>query len=136
MKILCFLAALLAADAAVAQASRTVVPLEPEEREYVLGEMRDFLAMLERITASLAQNDFEAIAAAAKPLGTGGEKGRMPPAIARKLPPPFRVMARSAHEQIDALAADAARRDVRHTLEQTNRLLGTCNACHTAFRFP
>ena len=130
--------ALLAATAAGAQspAGRADVALAPEEREYVLGEMRDFLSMLEKTAAALAQGDFDAVAAAAKPLGTGGDRGRMPPAIAKKLPPEFRMLARSAHEQIDAIAADAAQRDARRTLEQTGRLLQTCNACHAAFRFP
>ena len=129
--------ALLAAGGAAAQApERAVVPLEPAEREFVLSEMRDFLAMLEKFAGALAQDDFDALAAAAKPLGTGGERGRMPPAIAKKLPPEFRVLARSAHEQIDIIAADAAQRDARRTLEQTGRLLQTCNACHAGFRFP
>jgi cytochrome c556 len=136
MKILFFLVIAGISAAASAQApERTVVPLAAEEREHVLGEMRAFLAMLERITAALAERDFAAVAAAAKPLGTGGEQGRMPPAIAKKLPPAFRAMARSAHEQIDAIAADAAQGDLRRTLEQSSRLLATCNACHTAYRF-
>ena len=142
MKAGFFLAAMLAAASAAAQApavpaARAVVPLEPEEREFVLREMRDFLAMLQQMAAALAQGDFDAVAAAARPLGTGGDKGRMPPAIAKKLPPEFRMLARSAHEQIDALAADAtAKRDLRHSLDQTGRLLATCNACHAAFQFP
>ena len=137
MKGKLFFAAMLACAAAGAQApGRAVVPLEPAEREFVLAEMREFLGMLEKTVAALARGDFDAVAAAAQPLGTGGEKGRMPPAIAQKLPPQFRVLARSTHDQIDALAADAARRDSRHTLEQTGRLLATCNACHAAFQFP
>ena len=140
MKIRFFVVALLAAGWAGAQpagtaAQRAVVPLAPEEREHVLGEMRDFLTMLEQTASALARGDFDAVAAA-KPLGTGGEKGRMLPAIAGKLPAGFRAMARSAHEQIDALAADAALRDLRRSLEQTGRLLQTCNACHAAYQFP
>jgi cytochrome c556 len=61
----------------------------------------------------------------------------MPPAIAKKLPPEFRQLARATHEQFDALAADATgRRDARHTLAQTSALMQRCNACHAAFRFP
>jgi cytochrome c556 len=135
MKTTLLVAALLLPAAAPAQ-ERTVVPLEPAEREHVLAEMRDFLGMMERINGALAAGDFDAIAAAARPLGTGGDKGRMPPAIMKKLPQGFRLMARSAHEQVDAIAADAARRDARHTLEQTSRLLATCNGCHAAWRFP
>ena len=147
MKIVFLIAAVLLAGGALAQqppapgaapgAQRVVVPLLPEEREHVLGEMRDFLAMLQQSLSALARGDFDAVAAAAKPLGTGGDKGRMPPAIAKKLPPEFRALARSTHGQIDAFAADAAaRRDLQHSLTQAGRLLQACNACHALFQFP
>jgi cytochrome c556 len=116
---------------------RAVVPLTTEEREHVLGEMRDFLAALQGITDGLARNDFAAVAAAARKVGAGSEAGRMPPEIARKLPAEFRQLARATHEGFDALAADAGtRRDARHTLAQTSALLQRCNACHAAFQFP
>jgi cytochrome c556 len=113
------------------------VPLTPEEREHVLGEMRDFLAALQGVTDGLARDDFGAAAAAARRVGAGSESGRMPPAIARKLPPEFRQLAKATHDGFDVLAADAAaRRDARHTLAQTSALMQRCNACHAAFRFP
>ena len=77
------------------------------------------------------------IAAAARKVGAGSEAGRMPPAIARKLPPEFRQLARATHDQFDALATDAAsRRDARHTLAQVSALMQRCNACHAVFQFP
>ena len=116
---------------------RVVVPLTLEERDRVLGEMRDFLVALQGMTEGLARNDFAAVAAAAHKVGSGAEGGRMPPEIARKLPPEFRQLARATHDQFDSLAADAtARRDARHTLAQTSALMQRCNACHALFRFP
>ena len=113
------------------------MPLTPEEREHVLGEMRDFLVALQGVTDGLARNDFAAAAAAARKVGAGSESGRMPPAIAAKLPPEFRQLARATHDGFDVLAADAAaRRDARHTLAQATALMQRCNACHAAFRFP
>lgn len=138
MKRALLCAGLLAPALALAQApaaEREAVPLDPAEREFVLAEMRDFLAMIEKVSAALARRDFDAVAAATRPLGAGGEKGRMPPQIAKKLPPRFRALARGTHEQLDVIAADAARRDAGHTLEQTSRLLAGCNACHAAYRF-
>ena len=120
---LCFSASALAED------SRTPVPLDPVEREHVLGEMRGFLTLVEKAAAALARNDFDALAA----LRPAAE--RMPPGIAQKLPPAFRKLAMSTHQQIDTLTVDAAKRDARHSLEQTSRLLQTCNACHAAYRF-
>jgi len=115
---------------------RAVVPLTPEEREHVLGEMRDFLVALQGVTDGLARDDFGAVTAAARKVGAGAEGGRMPPAIAKKLPPEFRQLAKATHDGFDTLAADAARRDARHTLTQASALMQRCNACHAAFRFP
>jgi hypothetical protein len=115
---------------------RAVVPLTTEEREHVLGEMRDFLAALQGITDGLARNDFGAVAAAARKVGAGSEAGRMPPAIAKKLPLEFRQLAKATHDGFDVVATDAARRDVRHSLAQTSALMQRCNACHAAFQFP
>jgi cytochrome c556 len=98
--------------------------------------MRDFLVALQGVTDGLAREDFGAVAAAARKVGAGTEGGRMPAAIAKKLPPEFRQLARATHDGFDALAADAARRDGRHTLAQAAALMQRCNACHAAFRFP
>jgi len=120
-----------------AASQRAVVPLTPDEREHVLGEMRDFLTALQGVTDGLARDDFGAVAAAARKVGAGSEAGRMPPAIAKKLPPEFRQLARATHDGFDSLATDAVgRRDTRHTLAQTSALMQRCNACHAAFRFP
>ena len=124
---------LLATGSALAEDARTVVPLSAEEREHVLGEMRSFLDTVEWISAALARDDFAALAAIAPAAAPG--QPRMPPGIAQKLPPAFRKLAFSTHEQIDAIGRDAAQRDTRHSLEQTARLLQTCNACHAAYRF-
>src|SRR5262245_28503033 len=116
---------------------RVVVPLTLEERDHVLGEMREFLIALQGVTEGLVRDDFAAVAAAAHKAGSGAERGRMPPEIAHKLPPEFRQLARATLDQFDALAADAtARRDARHTLGQTSALIQRCNACHALFRFP
>jgi hypothetical protein len=120
-----------------AAAQRAVVPLTTEEREHVLGEMRDFLAALQGVTDGLAREDFGAVAAAARKVGAGSESGRMPPEIAKKLPLEFRRLAKATHDEFDVLAADAAgRRDARHTLAQTSALMQRCNACHAVFQFP
>jgi hypothetical protein len=115
---------------------RAVVPLAPEEREHVLGEMRDFLVALQGVTDGLARDDFGAVAVAARKVGAGSEAGRMPPAIAKKLPPEFRQLAKATHDGFDTLAVDASRRDARHSLAQASALMQRCNACHAAFRFP
>jgi len=125
--------AMLLCTAAFAQApERTAVVLDAAEREHVLGEMRDFLVLIEKASAALAHDDFAALASATQ--GRGGA-ARMPPGIAQKLPPPFRKLAASTHQQIDTLAAGAAERDAHRSLEQLARLLQTCNACHAAYRF-
>ena len=98
--------ALVFASSAFAQDARTVVPLDTAERD-----------------------DFDALASL-RP-----QAQPMPPRIAQKLPPAFRKLAMSTHQQIDLLASDAARRDARLSLEQISRLLQSCNSCHAAYRF-
>lgn len=125
------------APASQARDGRSVVPLTPEERDHVLGEMRDFLMALQRITDGLAREDGAAVAAAARAVGAGSPTGRMPPAIARKLPPDFRELARATHEDFDRIAAGASPSlDRSRTLGQTAVLLQRCTTCHAAFRFP
>ena len=115
---------------------RVPVPLTPEEREHVLGEMRDLLVALQGVADGLARDDFSAVAVAARKVGAVSS-GQTPPAIAKKLPPEFRQLGRATREQFDALAADAVgRRDARHTLAQTSALMQRCNACHATFQFP
>jgi hypothetical protein len=121
--------ALVFASSAFAQDARTVVPLDTAEREHVLAETRGFLSLLEGSTAALARDDFDALASL-RP-----QAPQMPPGIAQKLPPAFRKLAMSTHQQIDLLASDAARRDARLSLEQISRLLQSCNSCHAAYRF-
>jgi len=123
------LLAFLMATSAFAQDSRTVVPLDAAERDHVLTEMRGFLGFVEKTLTALAHDDFGSIQSPA------AGHARMPPGIAQKLPPAFRKLAMSTHQQIDSIAADAARRDMRHSLGQTARLLSTCNTCHAAYRF-
>jgi cytochrome c556 len=70
-------------------------------------------------------------------VGAGSPTGRMPPAIARKLPPDFRELARATHEDFDRIAAGASPSlDRSRTLGQTAVLLQRCTTCHAAFRFP
>jgi cytochrome c556 len=126
-----------AAPASQARDGRSVVPLTPDERDHVLGEMRDFLMALQRITDGLAREDGAAVAAAARAVGAGSPTGRMPPAIARKLPPDFRELARATHEDFDRIAAGTSPSlDRSRTLAQTAVLLQRCTTCHAAFRFP
>jgi len=77
----------------------------------------------------------KALAAEREQVRPAANHARMPPGIAQKLPPAFRQLPMSTHQQIDTITADAAKREARHSLEQVSRLLQTCNACHAAYRF-
>ena len=85
--------------------------------------------------AAPAPRGVKALAAEREQVRPAANHARMPPGIAQKLPPAFRQLPMSTHQQIDTITADAAKREARHSLEQVSRLLQTCNACHAAYRF-
>ena len=124
------------AMAAVAEDSdnRTVVRLTPTQRAMVLTEMRQFLAGLQQITTSLAQDDLERVAAAAQSLGSPMTH-HMPADLKQALPEEFRKLGFSVHADFDRIALDAAELgDGGHTLSQLGETLSKCNACHDAYR--
>lgn len=113
---------------------REVLHFTPEERHFVLGEMRGFVVALQAISSALAVEDMAAVAAAARTMGSHAAHG-VPPAVVAKLPPPFREMAGRAHTAFDAIALDAeALGEVQHTLGQMGELMQHCIACHGQYQ--
>lgn len=114
---------------------RTAIVLEPAERDFVLREMRGFVAGLQQLTAALARDDMKAAAEAARGMGLHAAHGA-PAAMVAKLPLEFKTLGFGVHREFDAMAADAERvGDPRHTLGQLAGVLHKCVACHDAYQF-
>ena len=114
---------------------RTDVLLAAGERDFVLREMRGFVAGLQQMTAALANDDMKAVAAAARKMGMGAAHDA-PAAIVAKLPLEFKTLAFSVHRGFDTIALDAeSLGDPKHTLTQLGEVLGKCVVCHDSYAF-
>lgn len=113
---------------------RTAIVLEPGERDFVLREMRGFVAGLQQLTAALARGDMNAAASAASGMGLHAAHGA-PAAMVAKLPLAFKTLGFGVHREFDAIAQDAeSLRDPKHTLTQLAGALQKCVACHSAYQ--
>ena len=113
---------------------RTVVLLAPDERALMLREMREFVAGLQQVTDAVARDDMQAVAAAARAVGTA-KAHDVPVAMLAKLPLDFKKLAFAVHGGFDAIAQDAqAGGTPKHTLGQLGAVLGRCVECHSRYQ--
>lgn len=125
---------IVAGSTGKAEDGRVAIVLAPAERDLMLREMRDFVAGLQGLADGLARDDAQAVAEAARRMGTARTHD-VPAAMMGKLPLGFKSMALGVHRQFDTIAADAAvGGDSRHTLAQLSDVLRQCVACHAAYR--
>ncbi|MDH5748346.1 MAG: hypothetical protein OEY85_03450 [Rhodospirillales bacterium] len=112
---------------------REAVVLEPAELDFVLVEMRGFLAAVQEIIAAANTGDMDAARKTSKSFGLA-LANTTPPETVKKLPKAFKQLAFSTHEGFDevSLAADMGSEAVMEALEGT---LSVCVSCHEVFRF-
>ena len=116
--------------------TRTPIVTTEDERNLVLGEMRQFLETVRSITIGLSNDDMETVAKAAKKMGMAAS-GEVPDVLAKKLPQTFKVLAMKVHMGFDELALNASSMgDTQETLEQLGKILSNCTACHATYRLP
>lgn len=113
---------------------RVAIVLAPGERAFMLQQMREFVAGLQRIEDALSRDDMPGVAKASRELGTR-RAGDVPGAMMGKLPLQFKTLALDTHREFDAIAADAeANGTPKHALAQLADVLHKCVACHAAFQ--
>ncbi len=114
--------------------TRTKLILPADERHLVLGEMRNFIIAIHDITTAVAIDDMDAVAKAARRMGSAAS-GEIPPRVAAKLPAPFKQLAGRVHATFDMIAMDAEDiGDAMHTIEQLSALTNHCIACHAIYQ--
>ncbi|OGA22195.1 MAG: hypothetical protein A3I01_11865 [Betaproteobacteria bacterium RIFCSPLOWO2_02_FULL_65_24] len=114
---------------------RTVVLLTPEERTFVLKEMRGFLAGVQKLSAALANDDLQQAANVARNMGSEAGAGE-PAALMGKLPLEFKMLGLSLHADFDRLAREAdAKAAPKDLLRQLGGTLQKCVACHDRYQF-
>ena len=113
---------------------RVKIVLKPDERHLVLWEMRSFLNVVQTITDALTREDMQAVAEAARSMGSGAAN-QIPPQTVAKLPETFQMLAGTVHNTFDVMALDAeSLGDPMHTQRQMSQMLQTCNACHGIYQ--
>jgi hypothetical protein len=112
---------------------RAAIVLAPAERALMLREMRDFVAGLQLIADGLSRDDMNAVAKAARAMGTA-KAHDVPVAMMGKLPLEFKTLALGVHRGFDTIALDAEQMGMpKHTLGQLSETLQRCVACHATY---
>jgi len=113
---------------------RQAIVLSPAARGYELAEMRGFLASVQGITAAISRQQMETVADLARASGLSASRPQ-PEMLKAKLPPEFKQIRLSVHQDFDQLAEDAERRsDPIASLRQLADITAKCVACHTSYR--
>ena len=113
---------------------RQAILLEEPERDIVLGEMRMFLASVQKITNGITKNDMKIVAKAAREVGLAAQQ-EVPGSLMGKLPLAFKKLGFDTHGKFDQLAQDAEDLgDPQYALEQLSTLMNNCVACHSAYK--
>ena len=113
---------------------RAAIQLTASEKNLVLGEMRAFLASVQKITQGISGNDMKQVVSAAREVGFAAQQG-VPGSLMGKLPVEFKKLGFGTHTAFDDLARDAEElEDPAHALEQLVTLMQNCVACHAAYR--
>lgn len=113
---------------------RRAVTLTAAERNFVLGEMRNFLASVEGITTAIAEDKPAEVAKAARSSGMGN-RHNVPRELMMKMPPEWRALGMDTHSRFDALAVEAdSMGEAKPLLGQLAGILANCNGCHAGYR--
>jgi cytochrome c556 len=115
---------------------RTAVPYSPEDKSYILGQMRLFLATSQRIVAAAAGDDKAEIAKAAAVLGAkhNGNDPSRPAGIRDRQPKDWNLLVADLRKQFDDLAAQAPGQPVGASLQQLSTTMQICTGCHQIYR--
>jgi hypothetical protein len=118
---------------------RTEIALTANERDLILGEMRQLLKGVHGVVTGLAgpdqPPDRQQMEQAARAAGMG-MAADVNPAIMAKLPLPFKQMGMSIHKDMDALADAIVHKETsQQILQRLSSMTARCTTCHDLYRF-
>lgn len=118
---------------------RMEILLAPNERDLILGEMRQLLKAVHGVVTGVAGQDQPAdrqqMEQAARAAGMG-MAADVNPAIMVKLPLSFKQMGMSIHKDMDALADAIAQKETpQQILQRLSSMTARCTTCHDMYRF-
>ena len=113
---------------------RLALQLTEHEKNFVLAEMRAFLASVQQITEGAVKDDMYLVANAGRAAGASNA-ARAPGSLMGKLPLGFKRLGFATPSAFDELALDAEQLgDKEHALKQLSDLMQNCVGCHAAYR--
>lgn len=113
---------------------RVVIQIKPEERDFVLTEMRMLLSSIQGISSGLAEQNTDRIIEAAQMSGMK-MAADVNPALMMKLPMDFKTKGMEVHSEFDAFALEMGK-DPRpeKAIQFLDAQLKRCVACHSSYK--
>ena len=128
-------AALLSPGLAPAQDARVAVEMPPMMRDHMLANMRDHLAVVDRLVGHLAAGEFDAAAELAEArLGMSAMPAHGADRMAGMMPAGMQELGGGMHRAASRFARVAAEGDTAAALVALREVTATCVACHAAYR--
>jgi hypothetical protein len=113
---------------------RTAVVLQPDERDFVMVEMRGLLSATQQIVDGANQGDIPRVIKAARGAGMAAAADANP-ALMLKLPVEFKQLGMSLHRSMDEIATAAeGGKPAPELLKMTSDAMARCVACHSAWQ--
>lgn len=114
---------------------RLSVSLKKDERNHILGEMRQLLSGVQVILEALTTNDLKVVEKTASSLGMRSAAD-VNPALIAKLPLEFKSIGMSVHERFDEIAQNihSGKMNKEQVLHEVSDIMLTCVGCHEAYR--
>ncbi len=115
--------------------TRTAINITPQNREFVLAEMRGFLESIQAINQGISDNDPKKIIASGEKSGTAVIEDA-PAGLMKTLPLPFKSLGLGTHAKFDAIAKMARENYKKEEAQkQVASILSNCTACHQVYKF-
>ncbi len=114
---------------------RLAIDLNEEHKAQLLSNMRGALAVTQSIVKALAEDDMQAVADYARPMGFKVRRQKPKDGLHDALPRSFKMQGKAMHQNFDKIADDAETlKDPKHTLQQLAEVMNNCQGCHATFR--
>ena len=114
---------------------RQAIDLNEEHKAQLLSNMRGALAVTQSIVKALAEDDMQAVADYARPMGFKVRRQKPKDGLHDALPRSFKMQGKAMHQNFDKIADDAETlKDPKHTLQQLAEVMNNCQGCHATFR--
>jgi hypothetical protein len=112
---------------------RQPVPLQPMMAWHQKQNMMEHLVAIQRITAGLAEEDWEEVEKASALIETSPQMQQMCQHMGAGAPG-FTEMALEFHSRADAIGEAARAKDATAALRATSKTLESCTGCHAVYR--